>query len=214
MELRNDETWKRLQGMYGEKSRPQREVKKHLDQNDFMKIMITQMKNQDPTKPFEADKLAQEIAQISTVEQMTGVNKMLKTLSTQNRPLERMAMTNLIGKDVVVDKNRFVHEKDQLERLSFNLPISAKKVMVSIVSETGEQILEKDLGEMSEGVNTFSWDGLKGNLTAADSGNFLFRVTAETPDGQKIPLETQSRERILGVSYQGAEPVFMIGDLK
>src|SRR5690348_3349633 len=91
-----DDVWKKIQAEYGEKPKEQKVHKKSLDKDDFMKIMISQMKNQDPTKPFEADKLASEIAQIASIEQLQNVNQALKKLESQNRPLERLAMTNLI----------------------------------------------------------------------------------------------------------------------
>ena len=60
---RFQDVWKDIQQKYGEKPKTPREIKKSLGKDDFFRIMVTQMKNQDPTKPFDAEKMAQEIVQ-------------------------------------------------------------------------------------------------------------------------------------------------------
>ena len=66
--------------------------------------------------------------------------------SRSDQPLERLAMTNLIGKSVVVDRDRFPHTEGQSEALHFNLPQDAKQVSVAVVDSTGEVLFEQDMG--------------------------------------------------------------------
>ena len=206
------EAWTDIQAKMGAKPEKPREIKKTLDKDDFLKIMITQMQHQDPTKPFEADKLASEIAQITSVEQLQNVNRALTKLATQNRPLERLAMTNLLGKTVTVDKNRFLHQKGTNESLSFTLPEEAKSVKVALISEKGEVVLEKDLGAQKAGLVSFSWDGKKSNFNDSDTGNYVMQVQAKGKQEQNLSVNAQARVKIIGISYQGEEPVFLVGD--
>src|SRR5579885_3431898 len=92
----------KIQAKYGAKPEKQREIKKTLGKDDFLKIMITQLKNQDPTSPFKAEQMATEMAQFTSVEQLQNVNQNLGKLQNAQLPLERLAMTNMIGKIVTI----------------------------------------------------------------------------------------------------------------
>lgn len=209
-----NEVLQQIQAKYGARPEKPREIKKTLGKDDFLKIMITQMKHQDPTSPFKADQMAAQMAQFASVEQLQNVNQSLGKMATANQPVERMAMTNMIGKVVTVDRERFPHTEGQSEALSFVLPRDAKDVKVAIVSETGETVFEKDLGSLKSGENSFSWDGTKINTLPAKAGTYLLRVAAIDEKEQAIDTNPQARTRVVGVSFEGSEPVFLVGDAR
>src|SRR5436189_6449824 len=91
------EVWNNIQAKYGAKAEKPREIKKTLGKDDFLRIMITQMRHQDPTQPFKAEQFASEMAQFTSVEQLQNLNQGLAKMANANQPLERLAMTNLIG---------------------------------------------------------------------------------------------------------------------
>ena len=206
------DVWKNIQGKYGAKAEKPREIKKTLGKDDFLRIMVTQMKHQDPTSPFKAEQFATEMAQFTSVEQLQNMNQNLTKLTTQDKPLERLAMTNLIGKTVTIDRDRFPYTEGTNATLNYVLPKNAAAVHVAVVSEQGEVILEKDLGPTKQGENVFAWDGLKKNTLAAKGGNYMFRVDAKDENGQSMPINNKGDARVVGVSYDGAEPVFLVGD--
>lgn len=206
------EIYDQIQAKYGAKPEKPREIKKSLGKDDFLRIMLTQMKNQDPTNPFKAEQMATEVAQFTTVEQLQNVNQNLTKMSTQNRPLEQMAMTNMIGKTITIDRQRFPHMEGQNESLSFNLPRDAATVKLAIVSEGGETVLEKELGSQKAGEVSFAWDGFKSNTLPAKGGNYMLRVEAKNDKGQNIESNPQAKAQVIGVSFEGNEPVFLVGN--
>jgi flagellar basal-body rod modification protein FlgD len=208
------DVYQQIQSKYGEKPEKAREIKKTLGKDDFLKIMITQMKNQDPTNPFKAEQMATEIAQFTTVEQLHNMNQNLTKMSTQNKPLEQMAMTNMIGKVVTIDRERFPHTEGENESLKVNLPKNAENVRLAVVSDTGDVVLEKDLGAQKAGEVSFSWDGKKTNSLPAKTGNYMLRVEAKDEKGVSIETNPQAKARIIGVSLEGTEPIFLVGDAK
>lgn len=208
------EVLRQMQAKYGEQAPKPRDIKKTLGKDDFLKIMITQMKNQDPTSPFKAEQMATEIAQFTSVEQLQNVNQNLTKMSTQNRPLEQMAMTNMIGKMVTIDRERFPHQEGQPDLINFALPKNGSSVKVSIISEAGETVFQKDLGTQKAGDVSFTWDGIKTNTLAAKGGNYLYRVDAKDDRGQTIQINPKVRSKVIGVSFEGTEPVFLVGDAK
>ncbi len=206
--------YEQIQSKYGAKPEKPREIKKTLGKDDFLKIMITQMKNQDPTNPFKAEQMATQVAQFTSVEQLQNVNTNLNKLSSQNKPVEQMMLTNMIGKSVTIDRDRFPHVEGENDSLSFTLPKAAQTASVSIVNSTGEEVFQKDMGSQKAGAVEFSWDGIKKNTLAAKSGDYTLRIDAKDERGQKIQIDHQSKARIMGVSFEGLEPVLLIGDAR
>lgn len=210
-EAKFGDLWKQIQSKYGAKPEKPREIKKTLDKDDFLKIMVTQMKHQDPTNPFKAEQFAAEMAQFTTVEQLHNLNSGMTKLTTANQPLEKLAMTGLIGKTVTVDRERFPHTEGQNEALTYVLPKDAKEVHIAVISDAGETVFEKDMGAQKQGENTFSWDGLKKNTLPSKTGAYMFRVMAKDDRGQSIAMSPNTQARVIGVSFEGQEPVFLIG---
>ena len=206
------EIMKSIQAKYGAKPEKAREIKKTLGKDDFLKIMITQMKNQDPTKPFNADEMAAQMAQYASVEQLQNVNQNLNKMQTDHQTSDRMEMTALIGKTVTVDRERFPHSENTNESLGYALSRNASEVKLTVLNEAGETVLEKDLGPQKAGDQTFSWDGNKSNTLPAKAGNYSFKIIAKDERGASLPTDPKTQGRIIGVSFEGAEPMFLIGD--
>lgn len=203
-----------IQAKYGAKADKPREIKKTLGKDDFLRIMITQMRHQDPTNPFKAEQMAAEMAQFTSVEQLQNLNQNVQKMASQNQPLERLAMTNLIGKSVTIDRDRFAHVEGQNESLSYNLPKAASNVHLVVISEQGEVILDKEMGPQKQGENTFAWNGLKSNTLPAKSGNYILRMEAKDENGMAIQSDPLRKVRVVGVSFEGGEGVLLVGDNK
>jgi flagellar basal-body rod modification protein FlgD len=208
------DVWKQIQTKYGAKPEKPREIKKSLGKDDFLRIMMTQMRHQDPTKPFDAEQMASQMAQFASVEQLQNLNTSMQKMTSNNQPVERLAMTHMIGKTVTVDRGKFPHTEGQAQALSFTLPQDAASVKVAIVNEAGEKVMEKDLGPMKKGDQTFPWDGNKVNTLPAKAGTYTFDVEAIDARGTAMQLNPQRKAMVVGVSFEGAEPVLLVGDAK
>lgn len=207
------EVWQQIQSKFGARAEKPREIKKNLGKDDFLRIMITQMRHQDPTQPFKAEQMATEMAQFTNVEQMHNMNQTLSKIASQSNPMERLAMTGMIGKTVTVDRERFPHAEGSGDTLSFVLPRGASGARLSVLSEAGEVVHEKDMGALTKGEHSYSWDGTKKNTLPAKSGTYYFRITAKDEKEQSINIDAQMKTRVVGVSFEAGEPVFLVGNL-
>lgn len=208
------DVWKNIQSRYGAKPEKPREIKKTLGKDDFLRIMITQMKHQDPTQPFKAEQYATQLAQFTSVEQLQNLNQKMGQMTTANQPLERLAMTNMIGKVVTIDRERFVHTENQASPFTYSLPADAKETRLSIIAaDTGEAVLTKDLGPLKQGDQSFTWDGVKNNNQSAKSGNYFFRIEAKDGGGRSLALQNHGQAKVVGVSFEGQEAVLLVGDI-
>lgn len=203
---------KNIQAKYGARAEKPREIKKTLGKDDFLRIMLTQMRHQDPTNPFKAEQMATEMAQFTSVEQLQNLNQGMQKMATQNQPLERLAMTQLIGKQITVDRDRFAHIEGQNEVLSFHLPKPSSQVKIVVMSESGEVVMDKDIGAQEIGENSFTWDGMKNGVLPAKNGNYILRVEAKDENGLAIQTDSMRKVRVVGVSFEGSEPVLLVGD--
>lgn len=206
--------WKNIQSKYGAKAEKPREIKKTLGKDDFLKIMITQMKHQDPTSPFKAEEMATQMAQFASVEQLQNLNNSMAKMANSGQPLERLAMTNLIGKNITIDRERFVHNENEASSLGFTLDRDAKTTKIKIISEQGETILEKDLGPMNKGEQTFVWDGEKTNGMPTKPGNYIFRLEAADEGDRPIAMNSKAQSKVIGVAFDGPEGSLLVGDAK
>lgn len=206
------DVWNQIQSQYGKKPEKPRDIKKTLGKDDFMNLMINQMKNQDPTKPFDAEQMAAQLAQFATVEQLTNVNQAINKMAANNRPLEQMTMTHMIGKQVTVDRNRFIHTENESSPISFYVPEKAKSVKVTVLSEVGEPVFVKEMNETDAGAHTIAWDGKKPNSLPAKTGQYLVRLEAVGVDSRPLNMDSRAKANVVGVAFEGTEPVLLIGD--
>ncbi len=205
--------WKQIQTQYGAKPDKPREIKKTLGKDDFLRIMITQMKNQDPTNPFKAEEMATQMAQFASVEQLQNMNMSMSKMANANQPLERLAMTGLIGKTITIDRERFTHASDnETSSLGYALERPSKETKIKIISEQGETILEKDLGPQKAGDQTFVWDGAKTNGMSTKPGNFIFKIEAVDAGGRAIAMASKGQAKVVGVAFDGPEGVLLVGN--
>jgi len=204
--------WNQIQAQYGAKAEKPREVKKQLGKDDFLRLMIMQMKYQDPSKPFEMDKMGAEMAQLSSMEQLQNLNQTMKQMLTRDQPMERMAMTSMIGKTVTVDRDRFPFTEGSSQPIKFNLPMDASRVTLTIVDQSGSPVVETDLGPQRKGEGGYLWDGKKANSLPAKSGNYTYRISAADASGNPMKVGNAANVRVVGVSFEGQKPVMLVGD--
>jgi flagellar basal-body rod modification protein FlgD len=206
------EVLKSIQSKYGAKPDKARDIKKTLGKDDFLKIMITQMKNQDPTKPFNADEMAAQMAQYASVEQLQNVNQNLGKMQNDHQASDRMSMTSMIGKTITVDRERFPHTEGVTESLGYSLTKNASEVKLSVINEAGETVYEKDIGAQKAGEQSYGWDGIKTNTLPAKTGGYTFKIAAKDERGAALPTNPKTQGKVIGVSFEGSEPMLLIGD--
>lgn len=206
------DVWQTMQARYGKKAEKPKEIKKTLGKDDFLRIMVTQMKNQDPTNPFKADQFATQLAQFTQVEQLQNLNQGMTKMTAANQPLERLAMTNMIGKKVTIDRERFPHTENEASTLGYALAREAKEVKITVIGENGETMMTKELGAQKAGEQSFAWDGVRDNMQPAKSGKYIFRIEAKDVSGRPIEMNTKAQAKVVGVSFEGNEGVLLVGD--
>lgn len=139
----------------------------------FLKLLVAQMQNQDPMNPMDNAEITSQMAQISTVDGITQLNKSMAGLSSQLVQMQMLQGASLVGHDVIVPGN-LLAVTDGIAQGGFELSSAADSVKVDILTASGTVIDTIDMGAQSSGLHSFGWPC----GTATDAAGLRFRVTA------------------------------------
>lgn len=146
----------------------------------FLKLLVAQMRNQDPMNPMENAEVTSQLAQISTVRGIESMNKSMAAFTAsaaQNTALSSVAM---IGKKVLAPGERFEFDNTAKgdTRLGFELNAKATTARVDISNERGEVVYSHTLQNLDSGAHSLAWDGKDANGRPVASGMLRMTVTA------------------------------------
>lgn len=146
-------------------------------QNQFLKLLVTQMKNQDPLNPLENAEVTSQLAQLSTVDGINKLNATLQTLSTAYAESRSLQAASLVGRDVLAP-GASLKLGNGVAIGGIELSQPADRVIVTITDKAGKVQQSIDLGPQEAGVVTFQWDGIRDNGMPASEGAYAFDVRA------------------------------------
>lgn len=183
-----------------------------MDKDAFFKLMLAQLKNQDPMNPLKNHEMAAQLAQFSSLEQMSNMNTTLSKIEGKNSQPENFQALNLIGKTVAGDSSRVVRTQfDKKHDFNFNLPQDAAECSVKLMSAKGDLVREYKMSNLKLGANKISWNGKNEAGSDQPAGEFFFQVEAKNNMGQKLPVKTEFQGVISGLSFSAEGPVLQVG---
>lgn len=169
----------------------------------FLKLLVTQMQNQDPLNPMDNAQVTSQMAQINTVNGIEKLNTGLQSLSTQFMQMQVMQGTALVGRDVVVPGNHLAM-KDGLGEGGYELTGAAKSVKVEVRTTAGQVLDSFELGAQKSGVHTFEWNGEGKVPQDVDPSKLIFKVTSSTGTSDaRSEVATLMLDRVNAVSTNG-----------
>lgn len=162
---------------------------KSLGQEDFLKLMTTQLQNQDPMKPMENGDFLAQIAQFSTVQGIGDLNDNFSALSASLVSNQALQATNLVGHQVLAPTGVAALQTGGTIRGSVELPSASGEVVVNVLDQSGQVVRRLELGSQAAGSVDFQWDGLKNDGQYAGAGNYFLSAEASV-DGQYQTVDT------------------------
>ena len=166
-------------------------------QDRFLKLLITQIQNQDPLSPMDNAQLTSQIAQINTVSGIRQLNATVQGLSGQFTQLQALQSASLVGRDVVVPGN-LLDISGGVGQGGFELTGPADAVKVDVLSPAGQVVDSFALGALSSGSHSFNWPA----GTATNDSGLKFRVTATTGTVNSTPTMLM-RDRVNAINTSG-----------
>ena len=166
----------------------------------FLKLLVTQLKNQDPMNPMENAELTSQLAQMSTVE---GISKLNTTLSALSRTSQMLQGASLVGHSVLAEGNNLeLTTSGAVGGIEF--ASAADSVKVTIKDEDGNTVKVLDLGKQESGLARFVWDGKSTSGTLQEAGSYSFSVTA-TAGGKAVTTTSYGLGSVLSVAMNDSD---------
>jgi len=172
--------------------------------DNFMTLLVTQLENQDPLNPLENSEMTSQLAQINTVNGVEQLNQTLDGITSQIGAGQALQATGLIGQGVLVPGDRVLLERDaegQAHATPFGIELDepADSVQVTISSGDGQVINRYDVGPVSAGSESFTWDGRTADGEAAIPGAYRVSIEAQR-DEAPLAAETLNYAVVGGVT--------------
>jgi flagellar basal-body rod modification protein FlgD len=184
-----------------------------LGKDDFMKLLTTQLSQQDPLSPVDNQAFVQQLSQMASVERLANISGSIEQLAMAQASNTSAQMVSFIGKSVEtasdtiqVDSGAPAHE------FGVQLDDDTAEAEVVIRDEDGEVVRRIELGAREAGDHDVSWDGLDKDGAPVEDGQYTFEVIAKDDDGEDIGSSTFSRREVTGVSFANGFPRLNFAD--
>jgi flagellar basal-body rod modification protein FlgD len=189
-----------------------------LDRDDFLQLLVAQLANQDPTNPQSGHEFAAQLAQFSSVEQLSNISGTLAVHSEQLALLsegsaaaaaqqaqlsglisDRTTLATasaMIGQTVEAAGNTAVWDGSAAAPLPFRLDQPAAAVTITVRNAEGAVVRTIEPGHLGGGAHAPAWDGLADDGTPAEPGAYTFQVEAADADGEPVDVTTYTRGQV------------------
>ncbi len=148
-------------------------------QDQFMTMLVAQIKYQDPTNPMDSSQMTSQLAQISTVDGINQLNSSMAEMSKTMQSGQTYQASSLIGKSVLAPGKAF-NLVNGASAFAVQLPSAASSVIVSIKNSAGQTVDSMNLGTQSAGVIPLTWNGKDQAGNRLPDGTYTLQVAANT----------------------------------
>ncbi|MFH8134119.1 flagellar hook assembly protein FlgD [Pantoea osteomyelitidis] len=155
-------------------------------QNQFLTMLVTQLQNQDPTNPMDNSQLTTQLAQINTLSGIEKLNTTLGSISGQISTSQSLQSSTLIDHGVMVDGSQILVGSGTTTPFGVELTTASTATTATIKDSSGTVVRTIDLGALSAGVSTFSWDGTLTDGSTAPDGKYSVSIAASNGTEQLV----------------------------
>ena len=178
----------------------------------FLKLLTTQLQNQDPMSPMDSNEFTQQLVAFSSVEQQINTNDNLQSLIALSLSQQASAAVNYIGHSVVMTSGKSALQSGACD-WTYNLGAGASATTLTVKDASGK-VVYSGSGETQAGNNDFAWDGKDANGNQLPDGQYTLSVTATAADGSAITSSIASKALVTAVDMSGTTPMLVLGAME
>jgi flagellar basal-body rod modification protein FlgD len=180
----------------------QKKATKELGQEDFLALMIQQLRNQDPLKPMENGEFIGQMAQFSTVSGIADMTKSVAALTDAFNSGQALQAASMVGRTVLTEASAGSFTGSKPLAGAVDLPYTTSSAVVRVYTSAGELVRELPLGNQQAGLSNFSWDGTMANGQPAPAGRYKVTASIDSP-GNSTALTTYLASKVESVTLSG-----------
>jgi flagellar basal-body rod modification protein FlgD len=170
-----------------------------LSQDDFMKILLTQMRLQTPQNPFDSNTMMQQMSQLTTLSATKEMENAVKSLNTNLGESQVLSASQLVGKHVQVPNDISPLIAGEGLKGSVILPRDVENSTVTIKDQNGKVVKTIELGASSSGVVDFTWDGMDSENKPMTPGFYTISATTQI-HGENVAIPTAGTFKVNSVA--------------
>jgi flagellar basal-body rod modification protein FlgD len=183
-----------------------------VNQQEFLTLFVAQLQNQDPLSPMEPEQLTAQLAQFSSLEQLTGINSRLDTLTGATTQATTASLLGLIGKDVRFDGATLPVKEGQAPEVTYTLEQPAEAVTATVRAADGSVVRTIELGGQAAGEQIFRFDGRDAAGGVLPDGTYRIEIAAKVKGAtEATPVSLLTWGTVEGVDLASDPPALVVG---
>ena len=173
-----------------------------MGKNDFLNLLVTQLQHQDPLNPAESTEFTAQLAQFSSLEQLSNINDNLKNMELFQTSVTNSQAVSYIGKEITARGNTVQLESGQPAECHFELADNAALAVISVYDANGGFVTSFETGPLNFGRQSAAWDGTDRDGNLAAPGIYRFEVQAVDANNQDLSVTPVISAVVSGVSFK------------
>jgi flagellar basal-body rod modification protein FlgD len=177
-----------------------------LGKDDFLKLLVTKLANQDPLNPMTDEGFVAELAQFSALEQMQNINDSLQNSLDwdylQMQTINNTMATSLIGKEVRASYDTIYLDDGNSPEINYTTDTFARNINVTITDSSGAVVRRLTDEDIAAGSHALEWDGKDMNGNRLSAGLYRIKIEAVDGNGAAFTPSTYIEGKVSGVIYR------------
>ncbi len=199
-------------GQYEAQSTTTTAHKTSLDQNDFLKILVAQLNHQDPLSPMDDKEMTGQLAQFSSLEQLTNIKNGITSLVDAQNKGSMLSAVGFIGKSVKADGFNLSKSGDSTSTVYYTLGESVANMQVNIYASDGTLVRTDVVGSKQAGEFQYTWDGKDTSGASMADGTYGVAIVAEDSAGKPVLVQSKISGQVSGVVSQNGTTLLQLKD--
>jgi flagellar basal-body rod modification protein FlgD len=185
-----------------------------LGKDDFLMLLVEQLKNQDPLNPMESTEFTAQLAQFSSLEQLTNMNESLQYSQLYQSSINNAQAVGFIGKTIKAAGDSINVKDGTSGQIQFDLAGNAETVNIHIYDSSDNLVKTINCGALNDGEQSMAWDGTHDNGETLSDGTYTFVVSAADAGGETIEASTYITAEVTGVTFKDGNAYLLAGDIE
>lgn len=182
-----------------------------LDGESFMRLLVAQIRHQDPLQPMDTTQMMSQLTQLTSVERLVAIDDRLGELSVATASVANAQATDLVGRTVEADTSQLMLTDAGAASGTFELRGPSASTRVEIRDGSGRLVRTVDVGPKPSGQVSFTWDGDDDVGNRQLAGRYRISVVATDAEGRSVTSSTRLRGEVDAISYENGYPELRIG---
>ena len=180
-----------------------------LNANSFMTLFLAQLQNQDPTNPMQSYELAAQLAQFTTVQEISQATSLLGNLQQYSAAMNNGEVASLVGQQVTAQMNTINVSSGTPSALNYTLSAPGT-VTITIKNSEGSTVNTLNLGAQNAGSYSVPWKGTDANGNTVADGAYTCAITAIGSDGASTTVQPCVSGQVYSCNLNNNPPTYTL----